>query len=232
MAIAKTVFTNPPAAEVRVEVQFANVLAVADQRFSFHDAIKAEFPLVVIPEQKDLRFDFGDYTLYTQNQAYRLEIAMNYFRLVAARYRGYQEFRQMFLSVLEMFARHYKIPGFGTFTFQYKNNLPPTAKATFADYFTIDVRFPEDLRASLYTGKGMLVVQQEPGLILLEFEPQFLGSVPSSYKFNLTYVDEQFLTISPEDNRVVGVMDLAHTRLTDFFFSVLHPGLIEHLKQL
>jgi uncharacterized protein (TIGR04255 family) len=227
MAIPKTTFVNPPAVEVRAEVRFGNQLRVADQRFTFHNLIKAEFPFVVIPEQKDLAFDFGDYSLYTENQAYRLEIAMNYFRLIATKYAGYQDFGKLLGNSLTMFARHYEIDKFTSFTLQYRNKLTIPSGAEFGEYFTVKIEVPAELDATLHAGRGMLVFQQDDGLILLEFDPQFSGKVPASYALNLTFAVERLLTIDDTAN----VFAKAHNRLTDFFFSILTPRFLEHLKR-
>lgn len=231
MAITKTTFANPPAFEVMAEVRFANRLRIADERFTFHELIKAEFPFVVIPTQKHLEFDFGDYTLYTENQAYRLEISMNYFRLIATKYSGYQDFRGMFAATQSLFAKHYGLTQFGNFTLQYKNKFALREGSDFSEYFKIDIHLPEELGVKLHAGRGLLAFQQDEGLVLLEFDPQFTGKVLESYGLNLTFGIERLLSITPDRNDVADIFDKAHTRLTDFFFAILRPKLMEQLRK-
>jgi uncharacterized protein (TIGR04255 family) len=230
MAIEKTTFANPPAFEVMAEVRFANHLRIADERYTFHNLIKAEFPFVVIPTQKQLDFDFGDYTLYTENQAYRLEISMNYFRLVATKYSGYQDFRAMFGAMQSMFANHYGLTQFGNFTLQYKNKFAFDEGTNFSEYFKIDVQLPDELGVKLYAGRGLLAFQQDEGLVLLEFDPQFKGKLLEFYGLNVTFGIERQLVFTNQKNDVAEIFDKAHARLTDFFFAILQPKLLEQLK--
>jgi uncharacterized protein (TIGR04255 family) len=227
---SKTVFTSPPAVEVKAAVQFANNLRVADDRAAFHELIKKEFPIVVMPDQKSLQFDFGDYTLYSENQVYRLEISMNYFRLVAMKYTGFQDFRQMYLAALSLFARHYGIQGFNNFAFIYSNRLFIPAEATFDECFAVRIEVPQQLGSEVYAVRGMLVFKEQDGLILLEFDPQISGDVIESYELNLTYASQRPMVVSEGQTDVLAALDRGHVRLTDFFFSILQPKLIEHLK--
>jgi uncharacterized protein (TIGR04255 family) len=228
--ISKTTFTNPPAVEVKAGVQFANNLRVADDRATFHELIRKEFPIVVMPDQKSLQFDFGDYTLYTENQVYRLEISMNYFRLVAMKYAGFQDFRQMYLAVLSMFARHYGIVGFNNFAFSYSNKLSIPAEATLDECFAVKIEVPQQLGSEVYAGRGTLVFKEQDALILLEFDPHVAGDMIDSYGLNLTYASPRHMVVSEEQTDVFAALDRGHVRLTDFFFSIIQPKLIEDLK--
>lgn len=230
MPIAKATFANPPAFEVRAEVRFPNTLQVADQRHSFHALIKQEFPFVVVPNQQQLQFNFGDYSLHTANQAYRLEISMNYFRLVATRYGGYPEFRGMFVAAFSIFVRHYSISTINDFTLQYKNKLALPSGHSFRDYFRIGISVPEELSVTFHTGKGTLAFEQEDSWVLAEFEPEFSNNEMAAYALNLTFARQRQLVLSSDTNEIAALADKAHTRLTDFFFSILQPQLIEHLK--
>jgi uncharacterized protein (TIGR04255 family) len=228
--ISKTTFANPPAVEVKAAVQFANNLRVADGRAAFHELIKKEFPIVVMPDQKPLQFDFGDYTLYTENQVYRLEISMNYFRLVATKYAGFQDFRQMYLAALSIFARHYRLPTFNSLAFIYSNKVSIPPGATFDECFAVKIEVPQQLGVSIYAGRGTLVFKEKDDLILLEIDPQFSGEALDSYGLNLTYASQQPMVSSAEQSVISAALDRGHVRLTDFFFAILQPKLIEHLK--
>jgi uncharacterized protein (TIGR04255 family) len=232
MPIEKTTFANPPAFEVRAEVSFNNDLNIADDRSGFHRLIKQEFPFVVMPDLKQLPHDFGDYTLYSKDQMYRIEVSMNYFRLVTTRYSGFQEFQQMYLSALGMFTTYYKISIVNRFAMQYKNKLPLPKTEDFAEYFNVQIRIPESLNAELQTGRGVLAYKDADGLILLEFDPQFNGNAVESYGLNLTFGSDRLLTLSEGETGVSKILANAHHRLTDFFFSILKPDLIQYLKTL
>ena len=231
MAITKVNFTNPPIVEVKAIVQFPNNLRVADDRFGFHEIIKAEFPVVVMPELKQLQYDFGDYSVYTDNQAYRLEISMNYFRLASTAYRGFQEFRQMYLAAVSMFVRHYHIPSFDSFTLQYTNRLVLPPDATFGGCFAVKIEMPEGLQAKLATGSASLLFDEGDGFVMLELNPQLLAQPAESWGINLTFLTQQRLSVSEDCNQVGDILERAHTRLTDFFFSALKPEIVEHLMR-
>src|ERR1019366_6077224 len=205
--IFKTTFANPPAIEVKAVVQFANDLRVADDRAGFHALIKKEFPIVVMPDLKQLHNDFGDYTLYTDNQVYRLEVSMNYLRLVAMKYRGFQDFRAMYLAVVSMFAHYYKIAAFNSFAFIYMNKLSLPLEATFDECFTVRVELPQLLGTAAYAGKGTLVFKEQDDLILLEFDPQFSGNVIESYGLNLTFAAQRQIVISEGQSALLAALD-------------------------
>ena len=230
MVISKTTFANPPAIEVKAVVQFANDLRVADDRAGFHALIKREFPIVVMPDQKQLQHDFGDYTLYTDNQVYRIEVSMNYFRFVAMKYRGFQDFREMYLAAVSMFAHYYKIAAFNSFAFIYMNKLFLPPEATFDECFTVRVELPHQLGTAVYAGRGTLVLKEQDDLILLEFDPQFSGNVIESYGLNLTFAAQRQIVISEGQSALLAVLDNGHVRLGDYFFSILQPKVIEHFK--
>lgn len=119
------IFKKPPAREVQLAVQFPNNFEVADDRSRFHSLIKREFPLVVIPEQTKLLYDFGDYSIWTQNQANRLEIGMNYFRLATTSYFGFIQFRMLlFLNALGIFSKCYQLQSFTSLAMQYQLAAP------------------------------------------------------------------------------------------------------------
>jgi len=228
--ISKTTFANPPAVEVKAVVQFANNFRVADDRAGFHEQIKKEFPIVVMPDQKALQFDFGDYTLYGENQVYRLEISMNYFRLVAMKYTGFQDFRRMYLAVISMFARLYRLSAFNNFALIYLNKLPVPPEVKVEEYFAVKIEVPPALGTGVYAGRGTLVFRDGDDFIFLEFDPQFSGDTIESYGLNLTYASQNPMVFSEDQTDLSAALDRGHVRLTDFFFSILQPKLIEYLK--
>src|SRR4051812_26003439 len=68
------IFKHAPLVEARFSVGFLNSLRVADDRGSFYEMVKAEFPSIVIPQQSNMQYDFGDYHLFASNLTDHLEI--------------------------------------------------------------------------------------------------------------------------------------------------------------
>lgn len=226
------IFKKPTATEVVVGVQFMNNLGVTDSRATFHNLIKREFPAVIMPEQNKLAYDFGEYSLYTENLADRLEIAMNYFRLRTTSYPGFTRFRSLFLNSLSIFARCYNLTSFSQLALQYFNDLPLESGQGFEDCFTIDVVVPENLQTTFYAGKGVLVFQESEGHVAVDLDPQLQGTDLTGYKLNLTFGTQTELAFGEEKDDVTKALDDGHRHLSRFFFSILKKEYIEYLRTL
>lgn len=225
------VFKKPPVTQAIMGVQFLNNLEVADSRGKFHSLIKKEFPIVNMPKQSNLQHDFGDYSLYTENLANRLEIGMNYFRLATTSYPGFSQFKSLFQSSISMFARCYELESFQSFAMQYQNNLPLREDQRFEDCFRLDVTVPPELETDVWAGRGTLVFQEPEGRVAIEIDPQFSGNRLESYRLNLTFTIEKLLPFGAERNDLSHSIEDAHGHLSKFFFSILKEDYIEHLRQ-
>src|SRR6266702_4148535 len=164
------IFKHAPASEVHLGVNFPNSLDVADDRSRFHELVRADFPIVRIPEQSKLTYDFADYTLYSQDLADRLEIGMSYFRMASSRYPGFEKFRALFLSAVGIFSNCYGLKLFSSLAMAYRNTLPLETHHKFSDCFALDIRLPQAIQSQrdLFAGRGVLVFQEGEGLVSIE----------------------------------------------------------------
>lgn len=221
----KLLFKKPPAKEVRVAVLFDPSFDVADDRSKFHNVIKAEFPIINIPELKHLTYDFGDYSVSVPDHSYRLEIGMNYFRLVMTNYAGFHAFRRMFVSSLGLFRRAYGIETFRSLTMQYSNVLPLESGHSFEDIFAFKIDFPNSLSSPLFTGNGLLAFQESGGFVTVQIEPTISGAEVMDYKLNLTFHSEQAL----DAKSVESLLDVANQNLYRYFVNFLQRSYLEYL---
>jgi uncharacterized protein (TIGR04255 family) len=228
--MAPTIFKKPPVVEVGISIQFPNTLEIADERGKFYRLIKAEFPLVIIPEQGKCPNDFGDYALHTQNLAERLEIGMNYFRLVTTTYPGYAKFRTLFLSALSVFCKTYTVESFNNFFYYYNNLLPIGNQSRFDELFTLQVKMPGGAESKLLTSQGTLLFQEPEGHVAVEFKPEWKDLQVAKYWFMLRFGALRQVTCSEEKDEVGPLIDAAHMRLENYFFSLLQPKYIEFLE--
>lgn len=226
----KAIFKTPPAKDVSMAVQFANNLAVSDSRAKFYGSVQHLFPQVVIPEQRNLQYDFGDYSLFTEDQSQHLEVSMNYFRLVSTRYMGFKKFRAMFLEGLEEFSQCYDISALVSFGMVYKNTLP-MGDRSFGDSFALALEIPPPIEGSFLTGNGSLVFQEKDAWISVELSAGQEGTA-KSYTMNLSYLHFVPMQLSDEYQELKGVMETAHDCLRTYFFALLKDDYIEYLKDL
>jgi len=231
---AQPIFKRVPATEVRAAVQFPNTLEVADSRSKFHDLVKNEFRFVAMPDQTKLQYNFGDYSIYSENFAHHLEISMNYFRLVTTAYPGFNQFREMFWTALSQFAPCYRIGSFTSFALQYFNQLPLTLEQNFEDCFTIDVVVPQNLEAPLAAGKSLLRFQQSEGVVTVELDPQWSEKENrfTSYNVPLAFICQKDVTFRKTGDELTQLLDIGHDHLRRYFFSILRESYIEYLKSL
>ena len=224
------IFKKPPVVEVGISVQFSNSLEVADERRKFHRLIEAEFPLVVIPEQTKCLNDFGDYALYTRNLTDRLEIGMNYFRLITNSYPGYVRFRTLFLSALSIFRRIYALESLNNFFYYYNNLLPIGTQTRFDELFTLKMQMPESVGTELLAGQGTLLFQEPDGHLAVEFKPEWKELHVANYGFILRFGVLKQIRLSEEGDEVGPLVDVAHASLKNYFFSLLQPNYIQFLE--
>jgi uncharacterized protein (TIGR04255 family) len=232
MSSPRVVFKKPPILEVGVSVQFLNCLSVADERKRFHDSIKAKFPVVIIPEQRQCQNDFGDYILYTQNQAERLEIGMNYFRYITTTYPDFDRFRTAFLNAFDIFRRTYELSSFNSFFYYYNNSLPIGTQTRFNEIFTVDVRLPGDMAERLAASQGTLLFQEVEGHVAVEFKPEWKEVKLEKYGLALRFGSpKQVEANSDSDSEIASILDAGHAHLERYFFSMLQPEYVKFLEQ-
>jgi uncharacterized protein (TIGR04255 family) len=231
MPAERIIFNHPPAKEVRLEVTFPNSLEVADGRNKFYQLVRAEFPVVVMPEQSKMTYDLSDYALYTDDRAERLEIGMSYFRLASTRYAGFKKFRTLFLSTLGLFVGCYEVRSFVNLSMTYENNLSVESDhKKFADLFNLEVRMPQALQSEPFLGKGLLVFQKPEGYVSIQFEPQAGGSGLESYSLTLYFVTLPGVAIETKAGSLETLVNAAHAYLDTFFFELLTDKYLDYLR--
>lgn len=226
----KAIFKTPPAKDVSMTVQFANNLAVSDSRAKFYRSVQHLFPQVIIPEQRNLQYDFGDYSLYTEDQSQHLEVSINYFRLVSTRYMGFKKFQAMFIEALEEFAQCYDITSLVSLGMVYHNKLP-MGERSFGDCFALGLVIPQPIEGSFLTGNGNLAFQEKDAWVSVELNAGQEGTV-KSYNMNLSYLHIVPMQLSDEYQELKRVMEAAHDCLRTYFFALLKDDYIEYLKDL
>jgi uncharacterized protein (TIGR04255 family) len=232
MSTQRAIFKKPPVIEVGISVQFPNSLEVADQRAKFYALIRAEFPQVVIPEQSKCAFDFGDYSLYSENLAERLEIGMNYFRFATTSYLDFARFRTMFLSALGIFRTTYGIPSFSNFFYYYNNLLPLVDQTKFNDLFTLQMHLPGNKENTLLAGQGTLLFQEADGHLAVEFKPEWKELQVVKYGFNLRFGVLKQVSFVEGADELTPLVEASHMHIENCFFSLLQPKYIEFLAAL
>lgn len=229
MSTDKAIFKTPPAREVSMAVQFANNLAISDSRAKFYSSVKHLFPQVIIPEQKNLQYDFGDYSLYTEDQFQHLEVSMNYFRLVSTRYMGFKKFRAIFIEGFEKLAQCYDITTLASLGMVYYNKLP-LGERSLGDCFDVGLVIPQSIKGSFLTGSGNLAFQEKDAWVSVDLKAEAQEGTVASYNMNLSYISLVKTELS--DEALKSKMDAAHDCLRTYFFALLKDTYVEYLKDL
>lgn len=223
-------FRKPPVVEVKVAVQFINTLAVADERSKYHAVVKDRFPFAVIPDQKSLQYNFGDYVLWSQDQTQRLEISMNYFRFATTNYIGFASFRSVFSAALELFVETYGVDVLTSCSMQYSNKLPVPLGSRFEDCFALQVSLPGRER-EVFAAKGNLVFREDDLYIFADIEPQLAGDAVSEYSLNLGFGAQRQFTVLSSLDPVLSTLDTGHKHVRDYLIAFLKPNYLEELKR-
>jgi uncharacterized protein (TIGR04255 family) len=231
MSTEDIILKHPPATEVQLGIVFPNNFEVADQRNHFYKLVRAEFPIVVIPEQSKMAFDFADYSLQRQDTAERIEVGMNYFRLASTRYPGFRKFREMFIKTLNSFFQCYEITSFTLLSMTYRNILPLEANQKYKDCFALNISLPETEEPELFAGQGVLVFQKPQGFVTVQLEPKAEGSQIKSYSMNLFFTTRPDSPTQHDKTLVADFTDMAHDYLKRFFFGILTKQYIEYLSK-
>ena len=225
------IFRKPPVTEVRTEVTFRNTLEVADCRSEFYKLVRDEFPHVWMPDKSKLSYDFGDYSLRTENGSYRLEIGMNYFRLVTPSYSGFDEFKKRFTESAAKFAQCYGIKSFLQFSMQYNNRLPFESESSFEDCFSIKLTVA-NTNQPLFAGKGVMIFEHPEGYAAIEIDPQFADEKITSYILTLGFSSQRELVYDEPGRDFVTLLQGAHDYIEKYFVSLLEPKYLQYLKSL
>lgn len=224
------IFNKPPVTEVRFEVQFPPNLEVADSRSKYHSLVRANFPHVLIAEQKKFTYDYGDYSLAAENLADRLEISMVNFALISMSYPGYQSFKAMFVESLSSFVNRYEINAFSAFILRYNNLLTFPTFSEFDSIFSIDVSIPGELNDSLLAARGVLIFKHNENYVTVEVEPQIEGEDITSYKLGVVCGSNKIMSF----DEIAGgdFIDSAHDIIKSTFFSILQDKYLQYLRGL
>ncbi len=230
MATEEIIFKHPPATEVQIVAGFHNIFAVADHRSRFHKLVYDEFPAIVMPERSKVPLDLGDYTLHAKDGATRLEIGMNYFRLVSLRYPGFKKFREQFLGLLKTFADCYEIKQtFYLLSMSFRNDLPLTPNFQYKDCFTLKISFSMEPEPELFAGQGFLVYKKPEGLITIQLEPKVENAQVQAYTMNLLFTTNRNFSEPFDRELIPQLTDTAHDYLKGFFLGMLTKQYVEFL---
>jgi uncharacterized protein (TIGR04255 family) len=225
----KLILRNPPLNQVRAEVGFRNALEVADCRSKFHRLVEKDFPLVVMPDHSKLKYDFGDYSLHSENFANRLEIGMNYFRLVTTNYGGFTQFRSTLEESLSKFSKCYGIESFLQFSITYDNQLPLNGEWKFGNCFSIQISVSHG-EQPLFAGKGVMIFEQPEGYVSVEIDPHVELEKVTSYNFLLGFFCQRQLSYSADKDDLSPLLGTAHGYIERYFDSILEPQYQAYLK--
>ena len=231
MSTEEIIFKHPPATEVQLGIVFPYNFEVADQRSRFYNKVRAEFPIVVVPEQSKMAYDFADYTLQREDTAERIEVGMNYFRLASTRYPGFRKFRELFIAVLNSFFQCYEIKTFTLLSMSYRNVLPLEANQKYKDCFALNISLPETEEPELFAGQGVLVFQKPQGFVTVQLEPRVEGSRITSYSMNLLFTTRPDSPSQHDKTLVADFSDIAHDYLKRFFFRILTKQYVDYLSK-
>lgn len=231
MSTEEIIFKHPPATEVQLGIAFPNNFEVADQRDRFYKKVRAEFPIIIMPEQSKAAYDFADYLLQRQDTAERIEVGMNYFRVASTRYPGFRKFRELFMNLLNSFFQCYEIKSFTLLAMSYRNALPLEANQKYKDCFALNISLPDTEEPELFAGQGVLVFQKPQGFVTVQLEPKLEGSKVTSYSMNLLFTTRSDSPSQHDRTLVADFTDIAHDYLKRFFFGILTKSYLDYLSK-
>lgn len=228
--------SKAPLNVVTLRLEFNHNLKVAEKKSEYYELIKQDLPLIVIPEIKDLTYDFADCHFRTANSSIQIRIATNYFIYETINYSDVEQFWLSFKDKFLKFIQCFSIEKLNSLRLTYDNNIKvDVTKITenFSDYFAFHLGFKGKQPRKFLTVDGAFVFSLDNGAAaLLEIHPrqnkatlvydtvnlkiEFLTSQPVLVQQNLEEIEKQFR--------------LGHSHIEDLFFSSLTEKYLQEIK--
>ena len=121
------VYPKAPLTEVVFEIRFPGEPAVECHRDEFFDFVRAQFPVVRVPEMvAETQFKFKTYQFTSEDSAFTVMAGINSLAYSSKRYTGYADFKKQLTPVFNFFCERFKIKSLRRAGFRYINAIPYT----------------------------------------------------------------------------------------------------------
>lgn len=228
----KTPLSKPPLKRVDLYIYFPSNLSVSERRSEYFNLIKGDYPLISIPENKNLQYNFGDCNFFAKDYSSMIGIAINYFSFSTIRYNKFSDFFENFKKAWIEFKKLFLIEQMTNISLIYDNFIKADKKIgySFSDYFDIQFSFPGQTEKKFITVEGGFYFGVENGYAKLNFKPitaQDRTILEPDFTYNLEY---KYQMEGKDANKFGENIDKMHQVIEDIFFSSLSEKYYNFIK--
>jgi uncharacterized protein (TIGR04255 family) len=208
----------PPLVRSNILIYFDNNLKIFENKSTFYEQIKINFPKIIFPENKYLKYPMGDVRFLTLDFNKVIEINTNLFSFSDYNYQDFNAFRQNIKGNFEKFSKIYGINEFNSFNLSYENIilLDKNIGEKFDDYFTMKFDFKGAKEKNLLATFGSFAFKVTEGLLSIDISPQYSDKrITEKYKFVISLISTFTASINLE--KLWSSINRAHELVDDIF---------------
>lgn len=221
----------PPLIKAAVTVYFDSNLKIVENKSVFYDQIKANFPKIIYPENKFLKYPMGDVSFFTSAFDKVIEINANAFSLSDFKYQDFKTYMQIIKNNIAVFNTAYSIDKFNSFKLVYENSiiLNKAIGERFNDYFTIDFNFRGDKEKTFLATMGNFAFKVKDGLLSIEISPVLSAkNITEKYKFSITFLSAFSTSVNLE--KLLDSISAGHEFIDDIFEKSLTENYLKTIR--
>lgn len=147
MEIKGEIYRNSPLVEVVFEIRFPGEPAVECRRHEFYDAVRGEYPEVIVPQiQTGGTPALQPYRFGRLDRSAGIMLAIDKFAYSARKYPGYEEFKEEFLKLASKFDKLFHLSNLKRTGWRYINIIPYTREngsIPLKRFFNLDLYLPK-----------------------------------------------------------------------------------------
>lgn len=223
---------TPLLIRTNITIYFDNNLKIFENKSDFYERIKNNFPKIIFPENKYLKYPMGDVNFFTAQFDKIIEINTNLFSFSDFKYQDFNTFKQNLKENFEKFIKIYGMNEFKSFNFAYENiiDLKKEIGDKFKDYFTINFDFKGKKEKIFLATIGSFAFKVEGGLLSFDIAPQYSEkNVTEKYKFTINFISS--LASKVNMDRLFISINSAHEFIDDIFENSLTDKYLKILRK-
>jgi uncharacterized protein (TIGR04255 family) len=226
--------TKAPLNLASITIQFPHQLKVSETRSAYHELVKKDFPLVVFPENRELKFDFSDCFFRNNEGNAQIRVATNYFVLETIAYVSKEVFWDSFSKVFFSFVKLFDIQDVTALKLSYDNLIMidnNLVGGEFTDYFSLAAAFRNKEEKKFVTVDGSFLFAVKDGLVQIEVKPKQnpQTNIWDTFNFKVDCQINKKLSMEKPDD-LNKAFNSAHQHIEDMFISSLTEKYLASIK--
>lgn len=221
----------PPLTKAAITVYFDNNLKISENKSIFFEQIKSNFPKIIYPENKFLKYPMGDISFFAPAFDKVIEVNANSFSLSDFKYQDFKNYLELFKDNFTQFNKIYGIDKFNSFNLMYENSvvLNKNIGEKFNDYFTIEFNFKSDKEKTFIATMGNFAFKVKDGLLSVEISPVISDkNITEKFKFSITFLSAFSSSVNLE--KLLDSVSVGHEFIDDLFEKSLTENYLKTIR--